>query len=474
MMFYTQLFTSKRGSLAKIWLAAHWDRKLTKAHVFDCNLESTVRDIISTKMKIGLRTSGHLLVGVVRIFSRKAKYLLADCSEARVKIRVSFRPGQIDLPLEDLEAPFKSITLSEDMTDFDTQPCSSELDAVDHFSLNQSRAEDITLKEDFVSDFLDLMDFGGESQCHTHGIVDRSLTYHGDSFGDENTGIDLLEEPQNEVPDTSEADWLRLTTLLDNEEEGFALEPVAVTPTTTRMMRRGKRKRRLLVDQSMQLSNKNIRDQLADTQDLSTPPDMAPPTAGLMRRQENGGAQTLLGRLCSPAIDSQLQQDNLSVLSTETVGLGDDPISPELTRMEDAKRTLNNTHGCSGTTGEDDVLEYSLPQLPSEDHDSVQSTSLATGPETAVHTQTTLGNQEEEEEEEKRMNSRVRKLHYKLQSLGTDSFSIQALCEGSSRANAAATFFCLLVLKKERVLEVRQDAPYGPITATPGPRFHQF
>jgi len=42
---------------------------------------------------------------------------------------------------------------------------SSELDAVDHFSLNQSRAEDITLKEDFANDFIDLMDFGRLSCC---------------------------------------------------------------------------------------------------------------------------------------------------------------------------------------------------------------------------------------------------------------------------------------------------------------------
>lgn len=155
-MFYTQLFTSKRGPLAKIWLAAHWERKLTKTHIHECNLEKTIRDIISPKvrqtgteilflliiyiivksllaffylllfnllwpsclftlccwvswifpfveylkkkitlkMKIGLRTSGHLLLGVVRIYSKKTKYLLADCSEALVKIKTAFRPGK--------------------------------------------------------------------------------------------------------------------------------------------------------------------------------------------------------------------------------------------------------------------------------------------------------------------------------------------------------------------------------------------
>ncbi|PKU49590.1 hypothetical protein llap_143 [Limosa lapponica baueri] len=48
-MFYAHFVLSKRGPLAKIWLAAHWDKKLTKAHVFECNLESSVESIISPK-----------------------------------------------------------------------------------------------------------------------------------------------------------------------------------------------------------------------------------------------------------------------------------------------------------------------------------------------------------------------------------------------------------------------------------------
>lgn len=92
-MFYAHFVLSKRGPLAKIWLAAHWDKKLTKAHVFECNLESSVESIISPKVKMALRTSGHLLLGVVRIYHRKAKYLLADCNEAFIKIKMAFRPG---------------------------------------------------------------------------------------------------------------------------------------------------------------------------------------------------------------------------------------------------------------------------------------------------------------------------------------------------------------------------------------------
>lgn len=49
-MFYMHLLINKRGPLAKIWLAAHWQKKLTKAHIFECNLESTVEKIISPKV----------------------------------------------------------------------------------------------------------------------------------------------------------------------------------------------------------------------------------------------------------------------------------------------------------------------------------------------------------------------------------------------------------------------------------------
>lgn len=37
---------------------------------------------------MALRLSGQLLLGVVRIYSRKAKYLLDDCNEAILKIKM--------------------------------------------------------------------------------------------------------------------------------------------------------------------------------------------------------------------------------------------------------------------------------------------------------------------------------------------------------------------------------------------------
>lgn len=87
-MFYAHIVLAKKGPLGRIWLAAHWDKKLTKAHVFETNIEQSVDGIMQPKVKLALRTSGHLLLGVARIHSRKAKYLLQDCNEAFVKIKV--------------------------------------------------------------------------------------------------------------------------------------------------------------------------------------------------------------------------------------------------------------------------------------------------------------------------------------------------------------------------------------------------
>nr|XP_018899724.1 PREDICTED: double-strand-break repair protein rad21 homolog isoform X2 [Bemisia tabaci] len=149
-MFYAHFVLAKKGPLARIWLAAHWDKKLTKAHVFETNIEKSVDGILQPKVKMALRTSGHLLLGVVRIYSRKAKYLLADCNEAFIKIKMAFRPGMVDLPEDNREAAVNAITLPEVFHDFDTaMPELNDVDIEAQFSLNQSRAEEITMREDY-------------------------------------------------------------------------------------------------------------------------------------------------------------------------------------------------------------------------------------------------------------------------------------------------------------------------------------
>lgn len=97
-MFYAESLLTKTGPLARVWLAANLERKLTKQNVLQSNIDNNVKDIIGTgQAPMALRLSGQLLLGVVRIYSKKAKYLVDDCSEALGRLKLTFRPGNVDL-----------------------------------------------------------------------------------------------------------------------------------------------------------------------------------------------------------------------------------------------------------------------------------------------------------------------------------------------------------------------------------------
>jgi len=84
---------------------------------------------------MALRLSGQLLLGVVRIYSRKAKYLLDDCNEALLKIKMvsvyiwfvintlilvqAFRPGIVDMTEDQLAVNRNAITLQGNGVDLD-------------------------------------------------------------------------------------------------------------------------------------------------------------------------------------------------------------------------------------------------------------------------------------------------------------------------------------------------------------------
>ncbi|CAH8556316.1 unnamed protein product [Schistosoma turkestanicum] len=184
-MFYAHFVLSKKGPLARIWLAAHWDKKLTRAHVFETNISSSVEAILEPKLKMALRTSGHLLLGVVRIYSRKAKYLLADCNEAFVKIKMAFRPGVVDLPDEaNREAAIAAITLPENIHDFEATIADLNEINMNTIAINQSRPEDITMREDFGEINLGRQDddFGDSAFDE---VSSREIIRDGDkTFGD--------------------------------------------------------------------------------------------------------------------------------------------------------------------------------------------------------------------------------------------------------------------------------------------------
>ncbi|KAH6660355.1 Rec8 like protein-domain-containing protein [Truncatella angustata] len=114
-MFYSEALLQKTGPLARVWLSANLERKLSKNHILQSDIKDSVNAIVDTRQApMALRLSGQLLLGVVRIYSRKARYLLDDCNEALLKIKMAFRStGNNDIP-ENLALPNREALMLPD------------------------------------------------------------------------------------------------------------------------------------------------------------------------------------------------------------------------------------------------------------------------------------------------------------------------------------------------------------------------
>ncbi|KAG2238805.1 hypothetical protein Bca4012_024101 [Brassica carinata] len=146
-MFYSQFILAKKGPLGTIWIAAHLERKLRKNQVADTDIGVSVDSILFPEAPIALRLSSHLLLGVVRIYSKKVNYLFDDCSEALLKVKQAFRSAAVDLPPEESTAPYHSITLPEtfDLDDFELPD--SEIFQGNYVDHHVSTREQITLQD---------------------------------------------------------------------------------------------------------------------------------------------------------------------------------------------------------------------------------------------------------------------------------------------------------------------------------------
>ncbi|XP_009069282.1 PREDICTED: double-strand-break repair protein rad21-like protein 1 [Acanthisitta chloris] len=504
-MFYVHLLINKRGPLAKIWLAAHWEKKLTKAQIFECNLETTVEKIIYPKFAIALRTSGHLLLGVVRIYHRKAKYLLADCSEALTKMKTAFRPGLLDLPVENTEADYQSITLPEEFHDFETPlPDVNAIDVAEHFTLNQSRAEDITLTEDYESNIL-LCDSNFEILLRDEqNGLDKDILAMEEAHP---LSPDLPEHStaiESDHEDTMVTDVNHLmseTTLLSKEKEGFVLEPVDDTAVTQR--KKTKRKRKLLVDVEKELSCTAIYKQLTNCTDILATLDLAPPTKKTMMWKELGGVDRLLSNTTQPVAHPELQKLFEKCFKSHGTNMGGNRIHrvPEIEEMRKEQHTTEmlpveepsylqeTTHSETERNIRNDSF---IPPWNNRNETTENcGATIQDGAAFSESSKNSLGQEAETEKvempkeqtrtrkdsEEIRWGKRTLQLLKTLQHLrrsGMCSFSFQELCQKNNRKEAAVKFYIFLVLRKQLVLELWQHKPFADLTATPGPMFDEI
>ena len=80
-MFLPEDLLFKQGALAHVWLASN-QQKIPES------CEVIIRPEVAAGGPLALRLNAQLLLGEVRIYSKKATYLQDDCQEALWKIKM--------------------------------------------------------------------------------------------------------------------------------------------------------------------------------------------------------------------------------------------------------------------------------------------------------------------------------------------------------------------------------------------------
>ncbi|KAJ6866592.1 hypothetical protein NC652_037980 [Populus alba x Populus x berolinensis] len=143
-MFYSHCLLSRKGPLGSIWVAAYYFKKLKKAQVTSTDISSSVDKILQDGFDVvTYRVLAYLLLGVVRIYSKKVEYLFDDCNKVLLNVKDFVLCNKDGILVETLQAPYFSITLPERF----------ELDAFDLEIIEDTSGgnvmphEEITLKD---------------------------------------------------------------------------------------------------------------------------------------------------------------------------------------------------------------------------------------------------------------------------------------------------------------------------------------
>lgn len=97
-MFYSSEVLTKRGSLAKVWLAATRGKsRISRAYALSVPIDSLCSQIEDHGIPLALRLKAQLLLGVVRIYEKKCSVVVSDLAGRRSVPMI----GDIDLPRHD-------------------------------------------------------------------------------------------------------------------------------------------------------------------------------------------------------------------------------------------------------------------------------------------------------------------------------------------------------------------------------------
>ncbi|CAK7325992.1 unnamed protein product [Dovyalis caffra] len=312
---------AKKGPLGTIWIAAHLERKLRKNQVADTDIGVSVDSILFPEVPIALRLSSHLLLGVVRIYSRKVNYLFDDCSEALLKVKQAFRSTAVDLPPEESTAPYHSITLPEtfDLDDFELPD--NDIFQGNYVDHHVSTREQITLQDTMDGVVYSTSQFGLDERFGDGDTSHVGLDLEEDLF------LDKVVAPRSD--EVSEANFQPSVEPLEpkvEEDHGMfgAAEGISVNGTRNKLTK-------------MVYPCEQIRGQASNSEYLDYA--QAPSTPGLAEEPNLSSVQDGL------ACDDHLEPENHNLTNIVAIeGTGNASSKPDLHHRDDAMNLSLGNH----------------------------------------------------------------------------------------------------------------------------------
>ena len=376
----------------------------------------------------------------------------------------------------------------------------------------------VTMEEDKIADG-EKGGLGGDD----FGMGDE--TFGGDGFGDEG-GFGEMENPfENDASLNIEVNDSVNEQVVPETEDTFTLEPLAekVTPAvaTSQNARSNRRKRKIVVDQLIELDRDEMKKQLKDTNDIvGDEAKLAPASKRLMQQKD------LLARgveyLFTKPSDMWLSEEYTECFSRHLVnGRPDYPvgepvfleardneymkagdereeketeadteIEPELEPLQEEEVPLDD--GFNDTNPFEDQGDFGNVDdsfNPADDtfgaiEDGNMQSDEETGDRQLVNEEDFMFSQtadqmqdfrtEHNDTNDKGYSKRTYKMFKNLRTAfeGGKSVSYSNITEGKDRRTASACLFELLVLKTREFIEIEQSEPYGDIEATPENKFY--
>ncbi|XP_013587887.1 PREDICTED: sister chromatid cohesion 1 protein 2-like isoform X2 [Brassica oleracea var. oleracea] len=141
-MFHSEGLVSRKGPLGAIWVAAYFVKKLKKAQVKDTNIPSSVDQILQQELDaLTYRGLAYLLLGLVRIYSKKVDSLFHDCNTALIGVKEQNRDNT-NVPLPAAASTGDNVKPQEDITLKHDGVSGRDTESIDHYYMERFDMEE--------------------------------------------------------------------------------------------------------------------------------------------------------------------------------------------------------------------------------------------------------------------------------------------------------------------------------------------